>query len=161
MPAACPPDRILLEQDLANAEFRCAEIEGRWQHVATDWPFVIFTVTASPRDGAPSEFAFRFECSGYRQMPATAQPWDVSTNSPLSCNRWPNGRSIIPSIFRPDWKGGQCLYLPCDRISAQGHVNWPHEHPSRMWNPSRGIVCYLEQLYDLLNSSDYTGIRCT
>jgi hypothetical protein len=153
-----PPDRILFEQDLAAPEFRCGEIEGRWRHVATRWPYAIFAVPAPERPNAPREFFFRFECSGYRQNPATAQPWDVDADRPLPPNRWPTGTSMVPSVFRPGWKNGQCLYLPCDRLSIDGHTDWHHQHPSRLWQPARGIICYLEQLYELLNQSDYTGV---
>jgi len=155
-----PPDRLLFEQDLAAPEFRCGEIEGRWRHVLTAWPYVILAVSAAERPNAPREYAFRFECSGYRQNAVTARPWDVEAGAPLLATRWPAGRSIVPSVFRPEWKNGECLYLPCDRMSMEGHDKWRHEHPARLWQPSRGIVCYLEQLYELLNQSDYTGARC-
>src|SRR5438128_1424473 len=79
-----PPDRMLLEQDLAAPEFRCGEIEGRWRHVAVHWPHVILAVSAPERPRSPVEFGFRFECSGYRQNPATAQPWDIDANAPLA-----------------------------------------------------------------------------
>jgi hypothetical protein len=158
MSALVPPDRLLLEQDLAAPEFRCGEIEARWRHVATRWPFAIFAVSAAERPRSPAEYGFRFECSGYRQNPPTAQPWDLGADAPLPANRWPNGRSIVPSVFRPKWKEGKCLYLPCDRISIDGHEKWRHDHPSRLWQPSRGIVCYLEQVYELLNQGDYTGV---
>ena len=72
---------------------------------------------------------------------------------------WPAGRSIVPSVFRTEWKGGQCLYLPCDRMSIEGHGDWIHKHPNRLWQSQRGIICYLEQLYDLLNQDDYSGVR--
>jgi hypothetical protein len=153
-----PPDRVLFEQDLAAPEFRCGEIEGRWRHLATRWPHAIFAVPAPERPNAPREFGFRFECSGYRQNPTTAQPWDLDADGPLPPNRWPTGRSMVPSVFRPGWKNGQCLYLPCDRLSIDGHTDWHHQHPSRLWQPARGIICYLEQLYELLNQSDYTGV---
>lgn len=159
MNIAVAPDRLLLEQDLAAPEFRCGEIEGRWRQLSLDWPHVVIAVAAAPRPNSPSEYAFRFECTGYRQRPATAQPWSLTTPSPLPLNRWPTGRSILPSVFRPEWKGGQCLYLPCDRVSIEGHDNWRSEHPSRLWQPARGIICYLEQLHDLLNQDDYTGAR--
>jgi hypothetical protein len=94
-------------------------------------------------------------------VPATAQPWDLIANAALPSSQWPTGRAIVPSVFRPQWKNGSCLYLPCDRMSIEGHGNWHNEHPARLWNPSRGIVCYLEQLHDLLNSNDYTGICST
>ncbi len=154
-----PPDRVLLEADLAAPDFRCGQIEGKWRHVTITWPYAVFAVSAAERADAPNEYGFRFECSGYRQAPVTAQLWDVTAHAPLPPRRWPAGRSIIPSVFRPDWKSGQCLYLPCDRMSIEGHPNWIHEHPSRLWQPSRGIICYLEQIHDLLNQSDYSGVR--
>lgn len=156
-----PPDQLLLQQHLERAEFRLAQIEGRWRHVATNWPYVTIGVSAAARPNSPAEYGFRFECSGYPQLPSTGQPWDLEKNMPLALNGWPTGRSIVPSVFRPDWKGGKCLYIPCDRLSIEGHVNWPQEYGRRLWDPSRGIICYLDQLYELLNQSDYTGVRCS
>jgi hypothetical protein len=158
MNAPIPPGLTLLEQDLAVPEFRCGEIEGRWRRVRTAWPHAVIAVHAPPWPGAPNEFGFRFECSGYRQTPVTAQPWDITADTPLPASHWPTGTSIVPSVFRPTWRQGQCLYLPCDRFSIEGHDNWRNQHPSRLWQPSRGIICYLEQIYDLLNQSDYTGL---
>ncbi|ODT89053.1 hypothetical protein [Phenylobacterium sp. SCN 70-31] len=157
MNAALRPDELLLSRDLAAPLYRCGEIEGRWRHVSTDWPYVIIAVSAAERPNSPSEYGFRFECSGYPQNLPTGRPWDIDANAPLPAGRWPNGRSILPSVFRPGWKKGECLYLPCDRLSIAGHDQWRHEHPSRLWNPERGIVCYVEQLYELLNQGDYTG----
>jgi hypothetical protein len=161
MSIVAPPDQLLLEQDLAAPDFRRGEIEGRWRHVATLWPHVVIAVSAAPRSNSPAEYGFRFECTGYRQVAPTARPWDLSSDAPLATNSWPAGRSIVPSVFRHQWKEGTCLYLPCDRLAFEGHANWQHEHPSRLWSPSRGVLCYLEQLYDLLDSSDYTGAGCT
>jgi hypothetical protein len=156
-----PPDRLLLEQDLAAPGIRCGEIEGRWRHVATCWPHVIFAVSAPPRGNEPLEFGFRFECSGYRQNPATAQPWDLKADTPLPGARWPRGGLIFSSVFRPEWKQGHCLYLPCDRMSIEGHGNWQNDHPSRLWQPKRGLICYLEQLHELFHQSDYSGVAGT
>lgn len=152
------PDRLLLDMDLAAASFRCGEIEGRWRHIATQWPYVIIAISAPPRPSGPTEFGFRFECTGYRQRPVTAQPWDIATDTPLPRANWPTGTAIVPSVFRFDWKHGHCLYLPCDRLSIEGHDQWRTQHPSRLWQPSRGIICYLEQLYDLFHESDYSGV---
>jgi hypothetical protein len=159
MNAPVPPDKLMLEQDLVAPAFRCGAVEGRWRHIATDWPYVVIAVSADARAGAPAEYAFRFECTGYRQRAPTSQPWDVEGNCALAASNWPNGKLIVPSVFRPDWKNGECLYLPCDRRSLEGHDDWHHKYPSRLWQPQRGIVCYLEQVYDLLNQSDYTGLR--
>src|SRR5258706_13156732 len=112
MNAPLPPDRVLLELDLAAPEFRCGEVEGRWRHVSTDWPHVVIAVAAPPRPGAPEEFGFRFNCSGYRRMPVTAQPWDIAANAPLPPARWPTGPRMVSAVFRRDWEHGQCLYLP-------------------------------------------------
>jgi hypothetical protein len=157
MNPATPPDRALLELDLAAPEYRCGQIEGRWRHVATDWPHVVISVAAPERANAPAEFAFRFECSGYREIAPTAQPWDLAANRPLPASRWPTGRSIVSSVFRPTWKQGICLYLPCDRVAMEGHDQWRNQYPARLWQPARGIICYLEQIYELLNQSDYSG----
>jgi hypothetical protein len=158
MNAPLPPDRVLLELDLVSSELRCGEIEGRFRHVSTAWPHVVIAVAAPARPGAPVEFGFRFNCAGYRRVPATAQPWDIAANRPLPPARWPTGPHMVSAVFRPDWKGGQCLYLPCDRMSIEGHDNWRNEHPSRLWQPDRGIICYLEQLNGLFFESDYSGV---
>lgn len=159
MSAPIPPDRAMLEQDLAAPEFRCGEIEGRWRVVSLSWPHLIVSVSAPARPQSPNEYAFRFECSGYRHRPVTAQPWDIASNNPLAARLWPSGVSIVPSVFRPEWKQGLCLYLPCDRMSIEGHEAWRNDHPSRIWQPERGIVCYLEQVYELFHQSDYSGVR--
>lgn len=154
---ALPPDRALLERDLLMPQFRCGEIEGCWRHLETHWPHVIVAVSAAPRPKAPTEYAFRFECSGYRQVPVTGRPWDVAARAPLAFNKWPTGKALVPSVFRAGWKNGECLYLPCDRGAIEGHANWIAAYPARLWDPTRGILCYLEQLHELLNSNDYTG----
>ena len=158
MTLVLPPDRALLEQDLAAPAMRCGEIEGRWRHAATSWPHVIFGVAAPAGPNAPPEYGFRFECTGYRQNPVTAQPWNIEANQPLSAALWPKGGPIVSSVFRPEWRQGQCLYLPCDRLSIEGHPNWCSDHPSRLWQPKRGLICYLEQLHDLFFESDYSGL---
>ena len=35
---------------------------------------------------------------------------------------------MVPSVFRPEWKQGLCLYLPCDRMSIEGHEAWRNDH---------------------------------
>lgn len=155
---ASSPAQQLLEQDLAKPDIRCGEGEGRWRHIATCWPHVVFAVAAPLRPASPTEFGFRFECSGYRQIAVIGQPWDLSADAPLPRVQWPTGRSIVSSVFRPDWKQGHCLYIPCDRMSIEGHPNWLSEHPARLWQPARGIICYLEQIHELFNQSDYSGV---
>lgn len=159
MTVAVPPDQLVLQADLAAPEFRYGEIQGKWRHAATAWPHVTIAVSAAKRPNAPEKYGFRFECSGYRHTPVTAQPWDLQSGTALPPARWPTGRLLIPSVFRPEWKNGVCLYLPCDRMSIEGHGDWIHKHPNRLWQSQRGIICYLEQLHDLLNQDDYSGTR--
>lgn len=157
MNAPVNPSQLLLERDLAAPEFWCGQVEGRWRVVSQAWPHVVIAVSAAPRPNSPAEFGLRFECSGYPHQAVTAQPWNLATNAPLAAHLWPRGKTILPSVFRPEWQGGTCLYLPCDRISMNGHDVWVNQHPNRLWQPARGIICYLEQVHDLLNQDDYTG----
>ncbi|PWS37135.1 hypothetical protein DFH01_09715 [Falsiroseomonas bella] len=154
-----PPDRVVLEAHLAAPDFRCGEVEGRWRRGHLRWPHLVVAVQAAERPGAPREYGFRFLCDGYPVTPVSAQPWDIDSDIPLPAQRWPTGRHVVPSVFRPEWQGGTALYLPSDRLSITGHDDWRHQHPSRLWRPDRGIVGYLEMIHELLASLDYTGLR--
>lgn len=149
----------VLRAHLEAGPFQSGVDRGRWRLVVLDWPHVVIAVTAAPRPGAPMEYAFRFECTGYPQVPPTAQPWSEVLKGGLPPAQWPGGRSRVPFAFNPSWKGGQCLYLPCDRLSIEGHDPWRTQHPSLIWSPRRDITQYLAVIYELLNSSDYTGLR--
>ena len=157
MNAPVSPSQLLLERELAAPEFRCGQFEGRWRLVAQAWPHVVIAVSAAPRPNSPTEFGLRFECSGYPQQAVTAQPWNLATDGPLAAHMWPRGKLILPSVFRPEGRGGSCLSPPCARISMNGHAVWVKQPPYRLWQPARGIICYLEQVHDLLNQDDYTG----
>ena len=153
------PDEQALREHLQAGPFQLGLHEGRWRAGSITWPFVYISIVAAARDGAPAEYRFRFDCAGYPQDAPTARPWDCTANQPLAFKDWPSGASRVPAVFRPDWKDGTCLYLPCDRISAAGHENWRTDHPALQWSPARGIVMYLNELHSLLNSSDYKGVR--
>jgi hypothetical protein len=51
------------------------------------------------------------------------------------------------------------LYLPCDRLSIEGHDAWRTQYPAMNWISTSDITLYLGIVYELLNSSDYTGPR--
>lgn len=157
--AVMGPDERTFRAHVHGGRFQRGVVGMRWKLVRIQWPHAIITVAATPRDGAPLEYAFRFELTNYPQVPPTAQPWDVAHDTPLAFPQWPQGRSRVPAAFRPDWHGGQCLYLPCDRISIDGHHAWHSQHPSMIWSPQGDITQYLRILHELLTSSDYTGIR--
>lgn len=160
MSESVKPDESVLRGHIAAGPFQSGVDRGWWRLVAIDWPYVIIAVSATPREKCPSEYSFRFECSNYPQDAVTAQPWDMDRNTPLDGSKWPTGRSRIPPAFNPGWKGGQCLYLPCDRLAIEGHAGWVNQHPNMIWKAnSSDITLYLGILHDLLNSSDYTGPR--
>lgn len=150
-----PPDQRAFEGDVAEAAFRLGASRGRWELVRTDWPFVQVRVWAKDRRA----FLFRFDCTGYPQSPPTAGPWDTETNAVLAADRWPMGNGgRVTSVFRPTWKGGTALYLPCDRVSIEGHDSWRTEMPSKIWRPAHGIVQYLELVHELLHCGDYLPV---
>ena len=149
------PDEAVFRAHIAGGRFRSGAASGRWRLVSVAWPHAVFGVRAS--DG--NEYCLRFECADYPRTPATARLWDIDLDSPLAVNRWPGGRERIPLAFNPDWKNGSCLYLPCDRVSIEGHANWHQQHPSLVWDATLGVVHYLRVVHDLLNSGDYGGRR--
>lgn len=147
------PDETALRADLAKAAFRLGAAEGRWRLEAISWPHVVVTVMA--RDG--QGYALRFRCDGFPQSLPTAQPWDAVANTPLPFARWPRSQGgRLGAVFRPDWKNGTALYLPCDRESLPGHDAWRHQTPSKIWRPHDGLIQYLELVHELLNSRDYS-----
>lgn len=155
MNRAVSPEEAVFRTHLDGGRYLSGVAAGRWRLVSVSWPYAVFTVRAA--DGV--EYGLRFECKDYPHTPATACPWDIGIDAPLSFDKWPKGRERIPLAFNPGWKNGSCLYLPCDRQSIEGHANWYQEHPSLVWNPTLGIVHYLRIVHDLLNSGDYGGCR--
>jgi hypothetical protein len=148
------PDEKALHADLARPAFRAGAAEKRWRLLGVSWPHVMIAVTA--RDGR--EFTLRFDCAGFPASPPTSAPWDVMRNAALAFDLWPRSRGgRLGAVFRTDWKNGTALYLPCDREAIAGHDHWRTEMPSKIWRPSTGLVHYLELVYELLNSSDYTA----
>ena len=153
------PDHRALREHLSAGAFLLASHLGRWRVIKLEWPYLTVEVEASPRTGAPSHYGLRLLCQGYPQQAVTGRLWDLESDAPLPAARWPKGRSRVAAVFRPDWKDGACLYLPCDRVSMEGHANWPSEYPAQLWRPERGIIGYLEAVHELLQSNDYEGIR--
>ena len=155
MERSVSPEEAVFRDHLAGGRYLSGAAAGRWRLISVSWPYAVFAVRAADR----IEYGLRFECTNYPRTPATARPWDIELDAPLAVHKWPSGRQRIPLAFNPDWKNGSCLYLPCDRVSIEGHANWQNEHPSLLWNPDLGVVHYLRIVHDLLNSGDYGGCR--
>lgn len=152
------PDERALRADIDKPSFRLAVAEGRWRLIAIAWSYAYIGVFAC--DG--HEFVLRLECSGYPQQPPTGGPWDMQNDCILPARFWPQSKGgRVSTVFRPDWKNGTALYLPCDRQSIQGHDNWRNEMPSKIWRPADGINQYLELVHELLHSSDYSTPPCS
>jgi hypothetical protein len=155
------PDERVFRMHIERGLFQSGVDRRRWRLLSIEWPFVFIGISAAAREQSPSEYIFRFECSNYPQAAPTTQLWDVDHGMPLEQRSWPTGRVRVPLAFNPNWKNGQCLYLPCDRLSIEGHEPWRSQHPSMIWSSTSDITLYLRIVYDLLNSSDYTGTRGT
>jgi hypothetical protein len=153
--ASLTPEEAVFHAHLAAGRYRSGASAGRWRLVSVAWPHAIFVVCA--RDGV--EYGLRFDLEDYPRTPPSARPWDVGLGAPLAPNKWPTGQNRVSFAFNPGWKNGSCLYLPCDRISIEGHPNWSQQHPSLIWDPTIGIVQYLRIVQDLLTSGDYGGRR--
>jgi len=150
-PAGAPDERAF-RADAAKPAFRLAEAEGRFRLISITWPVVLAGITAA--DG--TEFGLRLDCAGYPAAAPTGRLWDAKKNAPLAHASWPGSKGgRVKAVFRTDWKDGTALYLPCDRVSRQGHDNWRQETPTMIWNPARGIAQYLEIVHELLNCGDY------
>lgn len=149
----------VLRAHLEGGSFLSGVDRDRWRLVALTWPYLIVAVTAAERPGAPNEFAFRFECTGYPQAPPTARPWNEGTDTALEARCWPKGESRVALAFNPEWNGGCALYLPCDRLAIEGHEPWRLQHPCLLWSPRGDITQYLRVIYELLHSSNYAGVR--
>jgi hypothetical protein len=153
------PDELVFRNHVKNGAFESGVDRGRWQLVSIDWPFAIIKITAAPREGAPSQYAFRFELSNYPESAPTAQPWSVEAGEALAFKNWPGGTNRIRYAFNPGWKDGSCLYLPCDRQAIEGHEQWRNQHPEMIWSSVGDITQYIHIIYDLLHSKDYSGVR--
>ncbi|TWO71521.1 hypothetical protein FN976_11445 [Caenimonas sedimenti] len=145
------PDERSLRADLASARFLAGEDRGRWALRDLRWPH-LFADVAAP-DGR--RFTLRLDCAGFPAGAPTGTFWDLAADCRLPFPRWPTGGERISLAFKPGWKDGAALYIPCDRESIAGHDQWPAQYPQLIWNPAKGISHYLGVVHDLLHSRDY------
>lgn len=142
-------DKDTLETHLRSGRFLAGASKGRWRLVDLQWPMAFIEVGA----GDGRRFTLRFECSGYPDIAPTATIWDMAKGQQLDAADWPRG-GRVSQVFNPSWKGGTALYIPCDRESIPGHTNWLSEHPWLIWNSSRGLLQYLEAVWEILQSQE-------
>jgi hypothetical protein len=114
------PDERAFRADVGKPAFRLAQAEGRWRLVGIAWPHALIAVAAADA----REYVLRLNCAGYPQQPPTGGPWDPARNAILAFHLWPRSRGgRVGTVFRPEWKNGTALYLPCGRESIAGHDN--------------------------------------
>jgi hypothetical protein len=161
------PDQRLFEADLASAQFRAGALKGYWGLAGAEvlpeqpaWPIRVLWVAAAPRPNAPDRYYIRLDLANYRTVAPTGTLWDPNTKDTLELTKRPRGttNSRFAMVFRTDWEGGRAFYHPYDRVAAQGHVNWPREQPSLIWDSNHTIVDWLEEFHSLLNCEDYVGL---
>jgi hypothetical protein len=143
-------DERAFQMHMERPDFQVAVLKGRWRVLRIAWPHVDIGVRA--RDGL--EWGFRFLLDGYPARLPNAKPCAIETGAPLPGTLWPKGLGRFSAVFNPNWNQA-ALYLPCDRLALPGHDQWVTQLPEMLWPPLRGIIHYLEILYDLLNSSAY------
>jgi hypothetical protein len=156
--AVLPPDARILHEHLHAVAFQFGVDRGWWRETRWTFPYVDIAVSAAVRAGAPTEYVFRFECTSYPTQAPLAVVWDATLDQRVALPLRPAGRDRVGLVFRKDWKEGQYLYTPFDRVALQDHVDWPAKHPATAWNRAFTITMYLTDLHGLLASSAYTGM---
>lgn len=154
------PDEQVLRAHLEGAAFQIGVADGRWRLDSFTWPHALISVAAAPREGAPAEFAFRFELTGYPEAAPTVCIWDIDSNAPAPGSRRPKGADgQILQLFRDNWKDGMALYAPFDRIALIDHgTAWADQWPMSKWTRDRDLAFVLRHIHDELNSVRYVGI---
>jgi len=154
------PDEQVLHAHLEGAAFQMGVADGRWRLDSLTWPLAMITVASAPRKGAPGEFSFRFELTGYPEAAPTACIWDVGSNAPLSGSLRPKGADgQILQIFRDNWMEGKALYAPFDRVALVDHgTAWADQWPMSKWTCERDLTFVLRHIHDELSSVGYVGI---
>lgn len=151
------PELALYKKHIMQGRFLTGIDKGMWGNLGKDpefssWPFVYLWVSSSSKVGVEKRYCFKFDLTGYSNDAPTACLWDFNENTKLDTIRWPKGDALISSVFRPDWKGGNSLYAPCDReADLRGHVQWKDQYPKYYWQSTFTIVDYLNFLFELLN----------
>lgn len=153
------PDERALRVHLDSGRFQAGVEAGRWRLICLAWPVAIVGVSAAPREGAPTEFAIRFELGGYPNTTPTGGIWDVEDDVSLAADRRPKGERAA-TLFRTDgWAGGAtAMYAPWDRIALETHVNWAQKAPRLAWHAGRDLTFILDNVHEVLNAYDYLGV---
>lgn len=151
------PDHRVFDAHAKTPSFLAGVFRGDWRIESVNWPTVIISIAAAPRDGAPDRFWLRCDLTNYPADSPTATPWDPDTNAQLAADRRPKGDDVA-MVFRRDWEDGRALYAPYDRVALTSHQNWVTEYPRTAWDATRDLTWWATRIWELLNDDDYLGI---
>jgi hypothetical protein len=150
--AAANPARSAVEADLATPRFRAGVARRHWRIVATDFPLVTIAVASVETDGSASEYAFRFELSGFPGIAPQVIIWDTTASAQLAVAQRPKGSHRVQEAFK-DWSPPHPVYRPWERTSGPHGGNWAQDFPDLIWHPRRDLTFILEDLHGLLTSN--------
>jgi hypothetical protein len=151
------PAELAVTADLASARFRIGVKRGHWREVSYVFPILVIAVAAVEPNGNPSEYAFRFEMTGFPGTAPDVRIWDCATDVLLAVDQRPKGSNRVTEAFKSWGKG--TVYRPWDRDGG-AHGNWATAYPDLAWNAKRDLTFILEDLYGLLTSNTTAhGIR--
>ena len=147
------PDEKIFDEHLKSAEYFIAVEDGKWAMVDSDfeWPKRLFWIKSTLPKYLNDRVYFLFDLANYPSAAPSAVPWDIEINIKLGINRWPSGNDRVEKAFKPNWDGGNSLYIPCDRSTMKDHPNWQQQYPQDRWTSDKTIVHYLRIVYELLN----------
>lgn len=145
------PAKAAADADLASARFRAGVFRKQWRVVSYVFPLLIVAVAAVEPDGSASEYAFRFELTGFPGAAPAAQIWDCAANMVLPVDKRPKGTNRVAEAFK-NWEPHNTVYRPWERTSG-AHNNWAQTHPDLAWHARRDLTFILEDLHGLLTSN--------
>jgi len=143
------PDQAALRADIDSLTFKLGAKRGKWGLESLEFPVAYFAIAAPKRAQGPTRFLLRVDCRSYPALAPTSQLWDGRTDTALSVDQRPMGRTGVLVAFSP-WNA--CLYHPIDRI-ARDH--WPNQFEELTWKPGSTIVTLLETVHGLIHNPDY------
>jgi len=155
------PSQRKLEADLADGPFKMGEANKKWgllEDLEKTWPYALFWVKAGQRQYAPDCFLLNLHVENYPSAGPSGGFWDTESGDVLAAEKWPKGTGQVAAVFRHGWQNGKMLYHPLDGGTLSSHSDWPEKHPSDIWTSEKIVVDYLEMVFSLLHSGDYTGV---
>jgi hypothetical protein len=145
------PAETAADFDLASARFRAGVARGQWRQISYAFPMLVVAIVAVEPDGAASEYAFRFELTGFPGIAPEVIIWDPVAGVHLPVNQRPKGSIRVTEAFK-DWTAPHPVYRPWERTSG-AHSDWAQRFTELLWSAQRDLTFILEDLHGLLTSN--------